>query len=206
MDSAAQEQRDQEVDQVRHRRRVVVLLATASLAGLGVYYGRSEFISIAGESAPRFSMQAEPRRLPNLMFADGDGRAMSLEQLRGKVVLLNIWATWCTPCRKEMPSLDRLQRQLGSREFEVVALSIDKGASGVALVKAFYKSVGVTSLRIYHDPEGAVGFDLGVIGVPATLLIDKEGRELGRVNGAAAWDSRESIALLERYTGRKENR
>ena len=183
----------------KRQRRVIALLTILASVGIALYYGLRGLVPVGKGAAPTFAFLTEPRRLPSIAFVDATGRTLSLEQFRGKVVLLNIWATWCTPCRQEMPSLDRLQEQLGGNDFEVVALSIDKGDKGMELVKSFYASLGVSRLRVYHDPEGAAGFDLGVMGVPATLLLDREGREIGRMSGAAEWDSPESVALMRRY-------
>ena len=183
-----------------HRRPGALLLLIALVAGAAAfqYVGRNA----AGDHGPlRFVVQAEPRPLPPLAFVDGDGKAVDLAQRRGKVVLLNIWATWCAPCRREMPSLDRLQASLGGDGFEVVALSIDQGAGGLAAVKAFYAELGLRHLRVYHDAAGQSGFELGVAGVPATFLVDREGREIGRLVGPAEWDGAEAVSLIRRHLG-----
>ena len=146
-----------------------------------------------------FAINSQPRVLPVVRFADEKGRAVTLQDLRGKVVLLNIWATWCVPCRKEMPALDRLQARLGSSNFVVIALSIDRG--GTSVVRAFYDEVGIRALRIYVDKTGDAATDLGVVGIPVTLLIDRESREIGRKIGPAEWDSPEVVALIQDYLG-----
>lgn len=184
----------------------ILLLAGALIAFTLLYQGLKGNTPASGDAPPRFTVLAEPRRLPTIVFVDGAGQSIGLEHFRGKVVLLNIWATWCPPCRKEMPSLDRLQARLGSKDFEVVALSIDKGEKSVEAVKSFYSSLRLGHLQIYNDPEGAAGFDLGVVGVPATLLLDREGREIGRMSGAAAWDSPEAIAAISRHIGAPASR
>jgi thiol-disulfide isomerase/thioredoxin len=179
------------------RRRAPLLLLVALVAGAALfqYLGRG-----AGSDGPlRFVVQAEPRALPALRFVDGDGKAMDLSRQRGKVVLLNIWATWCAPCRREMPSLDRLQAALGSDRFEVVALSIDLGPGGLGAARAFYGELGLRHLRLYNDPEGQAGFALGVAGVPATFLVDADGREIGRLVGPAEWDGAEAQSLIRRH-------
>lgn len=142
------------------------------------------------------SVLDQPRPVPEIRFADEGGRDLTLADFRGKVVLLNIWATWCIPCRKEMPALDRLQGRLGGKEFQVVALSIDRG--GVAPVKPFYQELGLKNLAIYVDPSGNGSRALAVPGVPTTLLIDREGREIARKMGAAEWDGPEMAGLIER--------
>lgn len=136
----------------------------------------------------------EPRALPRLQFVDGDGATLTLADFGGRVVLLNIWATWCVPCRKEMPTLERLQEKLGGSQFEVVALSIDAG--GVSAVQTFYNENGIHHLAVYMDPSGKIARDLEIIGVPTTLLIDRDGRELARLIGPAVWDSPEIVGVI----------
>ena len=144
-----------------------------------------------------FVINSQPRALPVVRFADGNGRAMTLQDFRGKIVLLNIWATWCVPCREEMPTLDRLQAKLGGPDFEVVALSIDRG--GPFVVSTFYSEIGIRALRIYVDKTGEASANLGVAGIPTTLLIDRESREIGRKIGPAAWDSPEVVKVIQGY-------
>jgi thiol-disulfide isomerase/thioredoxin len=138
-----------------------------------------------------------PRPVANVRFADAKGRMRDLASFHGKVVLLNIWATWCGPCRQEMPTLDRLQATLGGKDFEVVALSIDRG--GQAAVSSFFDETDVRTLAIYVDATTEAQARLGIIGVPTTLLLDRQGREVGRVTGPAQWDSPEVIDTIKRY-------
>ena len=153
----------------------------------------------AAPSPASFDFQPldQPRELPDLHFVDGTGRAASLADFRGRLVLLNLWATWCVPCRREMPALDRLQAKLGGAEFIVLPLSIDRG--GLPPVKRFYEELGLAALGVFVDQSGAATGKLATTGVPTTLLIDREGREIGRLLGAAEWDSPEAIALIRRY-------
>jgi len=144
-----------------------------------------------------FNILPQPRALPMLRFTDEKERAMTLQDFRGRFLLLNVWATWCVPCRKEMPTLDRLQINLGGADFEVIALSIDQG--GTSVVRPFYDEIGVRNLRIYIDKSGDAMSGLGIAAIPATLLIDREGREIGRKIGPAEWDSPEIIALIRAY-------
>ena len=144
-----------------------------------------------------FTPLDEPRLLPELRFVDGEGRARSIAGFRGRLVLLNIWATWCGPCRREMPTLDRLQARLGGPDFEVVALSIDR--QGVPVVKEFYRELGLETLGIYVDKSGRASRDLNVLSLPTTVLIDQRGREIGRVIGPAEWDSLEVVKLVRRH-------
>jgi thiol-disulfide isomerase/thioredoxin len=137
---------------------------------------------------------SEPKPAPELSFFDGEGNALSLEDFRGKVVVLNLWATWCAPCRHEMPSLDRLQATLGEEGLQVLPLSLDRGE--VSQIQAFYDEVGLPTLGIYHDPEAAAGRAFGAYGLPTTIVIDREGREIGRLLGPAEWDSEAAMALI----------
>ncbi|MFK0690802.1 TlpA disulfide reductase family protein [Mesorhizobium sp. IMUNJ 23033] len=129
-----------------------------------------------------------------ISFTDGASQPKTLASFSGKVVLLNIWATWCAPCRKEMPTLDRLQEKLGGRDFEVVALSMDR--AGPDIVKKFYAETGVTHLALNIDSSAKAMFTLGAVGLPMTLLIDREGKEIGRLIGPAEWDSRDMVDFI----------
>jgi thiol-disulfide isomerase/thioredoxin len=144
----------------------------------------------------RFSFLHKPRALPEIRFADGEGRSLSLGDFRGRPILLNIWATWCVPCREEMPALNRLQDELEARLL-VLPLSIDR--QGAPVVKQFYEELGLKALGVYVDPAGKAPRDLNTVEVPTTLLIDRDGREIGRKIGAAEWDSPASIALIYQH-------
>ena len=146
-----------------------------------------------GEMAA-FVFKKQPEALPEFTFLDGTGKERTLKDWRGKVVLLNLWATWCVPCRKEMPGLDRLQATLGSDKFEVVAISADR--TGLDGARKFLASVKSEKLGLYADPTVRITSTLKAIGMPATLLIDREGREIGRLTGPAEWDSPEAKALI----------
>jgi thiol-disulfide isomerase/thioredoxin len=128
-------------------------------------------------------------------FNGPDGKAMTISAFKGRVVLLNLWATWCAPCRKEMPDLNALQQELGSDQFEVVALSVDRGSPEKA--QKFLAEVGANALKFYHDPTAQAGFSLMAIGMPSTLLFDREGREIGRLVGPAKWDSQDAKNLIQ---------
>lgn len=137
-----------------------------------------------------------PRPIAAFPFVDAQGRALSLGDFRNRIVLLNIWATWCGPCTEEMPMLDRLQKKLGSADFEVVALSIDR--AGLSVVQPFFDRVGITHLWPYMDTSGFAQNMFATSGIPLTLLIDRDGNEIGRKRGSAQWDD-PKIADLIRY-------
>ena len=177
---------------------------TAFLAGVFLLVAAAP-LTHAQEPPKNFVLHPTPKPIPAVSFDDDQGRPRSLADFRGKVVLLNIWATWCPPCRREMPSLDRLQSKLGGPDFEVAALSIDR--AGIEVVRRFYAEIGIRNLAIYIDSSGKASRELGTVGVPSTLLIDREGRELGRLAGAAEWDAPEMVAFIGRVvSGIKETR
>ena len=142
-----------------------------------------------------FVMHDAPQPVATVAFDDAQGRSRTLADFKGKVVLLNIWATWCIPCRKEMPALDRLQGAMGGPDFEVVPVSIDRG--GIEKVRAFYGEIGVRHLAMYMDVSGQAQRALGAVGLPTTLVIDRAGQEVGRVIGPAEWDSSEIADILK---------
>ena len=149
-----------------------------------------------------FPRASAPKAVPDLQLEDAQGRKRALADFRGKVVLLNIWATWCAPCREEMPALDRLQAALGGPGFHVVALSVDQ--QGPEIAQRFFKEIGVKSLEFYIDRSARAAFHLNAPGLPVTLLIDRQGREIGRKLGAAKWDSPEVVEDLRRRVTRAE--
>ncbi|RJG14226.1 TlpA family protein disulfide reductase [Pseudomonas cavernicola] len=150
----------------------------------------------AAETSTRagLTIWPEPKPVPEVKFVDGEGSPHTLTDFKGKVVLLNVWATWCGPCRQEMPTLDRLQAQLGGADFQVLALSIDD--AGTEVVRDFYREIGIQHLKLYIDDSAQAIQSLNAFGLPITLLLDRQGREVGRKLGAAEWDSPEVIEYL----------
>lgn len=142
-----------------------------------------------------FVYKGAPEPVPAFPFFDVQQQTKTIEAFKGKVVLLNLWATWCTPCREEMPSLDRLQKEMGSDKFEVVAVSVDK--NGFDKAREFLKGINVQSLAYYADPTSRAALQVKAIGMPATLLVDAQGREIGRLMGPAEWDSPDAKRLIE---------
>ena len=138
-----------------------------------------------------------PQDIPEVRFVTEDGTRKTLDAFHGKVILLNIWATWCPPCVKEIPTLDALQVDLGSAKFEVVTLSIDTG--GVPVVRRFFDKFGLKHLTISVDPTQLSFTNLRIAGLPATLLINSDGKEIGRLIGPAAWNAPDMEAFLKGY-------
>jgi thiol-disulfide isomerase/thioredoxin len=203
----------------KKRLAVVVAGGIAGVAvGLAAVYGIGRFLrnapdaacAPAVELAKRIAPLARgeiaalvpaerPLRLPDLAFRDGTGRERHLSEWRGRTVLLNLWATWCVPCRKEMPALDALQGKLGGEDFQVVAVNIDTRDPDKP--KTFLKDLGVKHLAYYADPSAKVFQDLKAIGrafgMPTTLLVDPRGCEIGTIAGPAEWASDDAIKLIQ---------
>jgi thiol-disulfide isomerase/thioredoxin len=148
------------------------------------------------------TMASKPLQMPDLAFRDGNGAEKKLSDWKGKTVLLNLWATWCVPCRKEMPALDRLEGKLGSDKFAVVAVNIDTRDADKP--KAFLKDANLTHLGNYHDAKAKVFQDLKSIGLalgmPTSVLIDGQGCQIGHMAGPAEWDSADAIKLISAAT------
>jgi thiol-disulfide isomerase/thioredoxin len=156
---------------------------------------------VHGEVAA-LTMATAPLRLPDLAFEDSDGKPRKLSDWRGRTVLVNLWATWCVPCRREMPALDRLQTRLGGKNFEVVAINID--TRDPEKPRSFLKEANLTRLGYFSDPKAKVFQDLKAIGralgMPTSVLIDSQGCEIGTIAGPAEWDSDDAVKLIAAAT------
>lgn len=135
-----------------------------------------------------------PKDVSEKPFITEDNGEATLQTYAGKIVLLNFWATWCAPCRHEMPMLSELQTQLGSDHFEVVTLAT--GRNMVPAMENFFDEIGVSNLPLHRDPKSAVARDMGVLGLPATVLLDREGKEIARLHGDADWSSESARAIV----------
>ena len=151
---------------------------------------------------PLMQLHDTARDLPPLSFVDGDGQEMTLADLQGRVILLNVWATWCVPCREEMPMLDALQGRLGGPDFQVLPLSLDR--AGLDVVQRFYDEIKIQNLGMYLSDQRQTMPALGVLGLPTTLLIDRDGREIARLVGPAEWDSPAIISQLEAILAKQD--
>jgi thiol-disulfide isomerase/thioredoxin len=194
-------------DPKRNRNSLIYVALLAAIAGgIGVYMSADAPRKVVAESRGgyrdlaigpmvAFLVKADRPNVPDLAFKDSSGTDIKLSKWQGRVVLLNLWATWCAPCRKEMPTLNDVQEQLGSKDFEVVALSVDR--KGLEASSAFLKETEANSLGLYVDETTKSLDDLQALGLPVTVLIDRKGREIGRLLGPAEWNSAEAIALMK---------
>jgi thiol-disulfide isomerase/thioredoxin len=154
--------------------------------------------AIRGEVAAMLPADA-PQSLADLSFNGPEGEALTVADFSGKTLLINLWATWCAPCRNEMPALDALQREMGSEDFEVVAVNIDRGDD--TKPKAFLEETGIQSLAYYRDSTTGIFNALKArglaLGLPVTLLVDEEGCLLAHMNGPAEWASDDAKKLIQ---------
>jgi thiol-disulfide isomerase/thioredoxin len=165
-----------------------------------------EAVETAGKMKPlvhgevaAVALNEKPMRVPDLMFHDASGKAVKLSDFRGRTLLVNLWATWCVPCRKEMPALDALMGKLGGPDFAIVAINID--SRDPEKPKKFLAEIGAKNLAYYEDPSGNVFQDLKrvgrALGLPTTLIVDKKGCEIGHIAGPAEWASEDAIKLVK---------
>ena len=156
---------------------------------------------VHGEVAA-LTVATKPLKLPDLTFEDADGKPRKLSDWRGRTVLVNLWATWCVPCRKEMPALDRLQGKLGGKDFEVVAINID--TRDPEKPRNFLKAANLTALSYFSDQKAKSFQDLKAIGralgMPTSVLVDGHGCEIATIAGPAEWDSDDAIKLIAAAT------
>lgn len=163
------------------------LLYTALLFGANAAFAAPDWQSARMGGLDKLIVAENPAPVSAVTFTDRDGDEHSLADWQGKVVLLNFWATWCAPCREEMPALDALQAALGGDDFEVVTIAT--GRNAVDRIDAFFTEIGVENLPVLLDPRQQVARDMGVMGLPVTVLIDREGNEVARYLGDADWAS-----------------
>ena len=200
------------------RLAVVVAGGIAGVAvGLAAVYGIGTFLRNAGDAACRpavelakriaplargevaaLAVAETPLRVPDVAFRDAGGAQRHLADWRGRTVLFNLWATWCVPCRKEIPALDTLEAKLGVPSFEVVTVNIDTRDPDKP--RTWLKEVGIGRLAYYADPSAKVFQDLKVAGraagMPTTLLVDPSGCEIGTLAGPAEWASEDAVKLI----------
>lgn len=162
------------------------LLYTALVIGANTAFaGEVDWTAAKAAGLEKLVPSTDAPALPETTFTDPDGGTHSFADYEGKVLLVNFWATWCAPCRKEMPSLDMLQSELGGDDFQV--LTIATGRNAPSRIDAFYAETGVKNLPVLLDPKQQLARDMGVLGLPVSVLIDREGHEVARLLGDAEW-------------------
>lgn len=197
---------------------IVILAVLAGVYGIGGWRGNpaaaacAPAVATASRIAPlaqgevaALAVTRTPYLVPDLVFKDAQGHARKLSEWRGRTVLLNLWATWCVPCRKEMPALDALEQKLGGPSFAVVAVNID--TRDPEKPRAWLKEIGINRLGYYADPTARVFQDLKTVGrapgMPTTLLLDPSGCEIGAMAGPAEWASEDAVKLISAALARQ---
>jgi len=177
------------------------VLAIAAILGLVLAQGAAAAELPRLGEMQKFSVSAERKPAATAEFLDPKDQPVTLEAFRGKVVLLNLWATWCIPCREEMPALDRLQALRGGKDFTVLAVAQDR--AGRAKVEKFLSDIGAAKIAPYLDTSMKSGRAWGSIGLPTTILLDRQGREVGRLVGIAHWDHPDALKLIDAVIAEK---
>ena len=171
-----------------------LLTFTGLVAGTSTAFSENLSTLLTGEMQ-NFAPYETPRAFKGFTFLNADGEVEQISDYRGKVVLVNFWATWCGPCKREMPSLDRLQGDLGGDDFTVLAVGQD--LQGMEKVEKFFKKRGIQNLAILNDKTLKSGRNAGVFGLPASILLNANGEEVGRLIGPAEWDAPEAKFLIK---------
>lgn len=175
-----------------------VLLYTALVLGANAASAAEVDWDAAKAGLPKLVQSSDPAPVGTTEFTDPDGGTHSLADYQGQIVLLNFWATWCAPCREEMPALDELQTELGGDDFQVVTIAT--GRNAVPKIHDFFDEVGVTSLPILLDPRQQLAREMGVVGLPVSVLIDRDGNEIARLMGDDDWASDPAKELIRQLS------
>jgi len=183
------------------------VLYTALALGANTAWGQSALPDPAKLEAlkhgdmEKLVLSVRPTEVPDGVLVDDKDAEHHLSDWRGKYIVVNFWATWCAPCRKELGSLDRLEGAMGGERFAV--LTIATGPNPLPAIQKFYQTEGIAHLPILRDPTQALARPMGVLALPVSVLIDPEGREIGRLVGDAEWDGPDAKALLAEMTTEK---
>ena len=155
---------------------------------------RTSLLEMREGNMRKLKIQTEPQAAVRATFTTPDGATLSLADSNGKIRLVNFWATWCFPCREEMPTLDALQKNLGGDDFEV--LTIATGFNNLDGIERFLEQAEITALPILLDPDSSLGAEFGAIGLPLTVILDRDGQEIARLTGGAGWNSESALNII----------
>ncbi|MEP5153102.1 TlpA disulfide reductase family protein [Planktotalea sp.] len=183
------------------RKRIAAILYTALLMGANLAHADlSEIAAMRDGDMKKLNFHSEAKPVSTQSYLKDDGSEGLLSDHQGKVVLLNFWATWCAPCRHEMPMLSELQTELGGDNFEVVTLATGRNAPPA--MKKFFAQIGVDNLPLHRDPKQKIARDMGVLGLPITVILNEDGQEIARLRGDADWSSENAKAILNAVIAR----
>lgn len=174
---------------------VAAMMYTALLMGANVAHAdMSTFSEMRSGDMLKLNFHTEPKPVSEQPYIKDDGSNGSLADHQGKIILLNFWATWCAPCRKEMPMLSELQTELGGDAFEVVTLATGRNAPPA--MKKFFDDININNLPLHRDPKQKIARDMAVLGLPITVILNTEGLEIARLRGDADWSSDNAKEIL----------
>ena len=179
-----------------------VLYVALSVGAIPVHAGTlspAELRDMRAGEMRKLAVHKQPADMPRVEIEDMQGNARRLDEFRGKYVLLNFWATWCAPCRAEMPSLAALQEQMGSDRFQVLLVAV--GHNPKPAITRFFKDIKVTNLTTLRDPGQRLSGQAAVFGLPTTVILDPDGKEIARMVGDANWSSPEALSLIKGLLG-----
>jgi thiol-disulfide isomerase/thioredoxin len=174
--------------------RLAVIYTALALGANAAIAGNAELEALREGTLKKLVFTSAPTAVSDAIFVDPDGAEYQLSDWQGKYALVNFWATWCAPCRKEMPELDALQAEFGGDAFEVVTIAT--GRNAIPAIERFFAEVNVTHLPILLDPKQALARDMAVLGLPITVLLNPEGQEIARLRGDADWHSDSARAII----------
>ncbi len=179
------------------------VLYTALVLGANAALGDTADLEALRDGTMKKLIFSDPAEVSDTTFTDPDGGEFRLADFQGKYVLVNFWATWCAPCRKEMPMLSELQTEFGGDTFEVVTIAT--GRNELAGIRRFFGEIGVENLPLYLDPKQALARDMAVLGLPITVILDPEGFEIARMRGDAEWNSESGKAIIRALTSSSDS-
>lgn len=176
---------------MRHLLTAVLYTALCLGANAGT---AADIAALRDGSMLKLAVHESPAEAPATSFTDAEGGEHSFADWKGKVVLVNFWATWCAPCRKELPALDAMNRDLGGDDFAVITIAT--GRNPQPAITRLFDEVGVKTLPVYLDPKLQLSREMGVLGLPVSILLNRDGQEIARMSGDAEWDSESARAIV----------
>jgi thiol-disulfide isomerase/thioredoxin len=177
-----------------HRIYRIVLYTALALGANAAVASDATLEALRVGDMKKLNLHSAPKPVSDVPFLTEDGSEMDLQAYQGKTILVNFWATWCAPCRKEMPSLAALQDEFGGDDFAVVTIAT--GRNPPPAMKKFFAEAGVTNLPLHRDPKQALARQMAVLGLPVTMVLNERGEEIGRLIGDADWHSDEARAMI----------
>lgn len=180
-------------------RLILAVLYTALALSANAAHADVAAAKAARDGTMKKLLFSDPVVVSDIAFTDPEGGEFRLQDFAGKHVVVNFWATWCAPCRKEMPMLSALQDEFGGETFEVITIAT--GRNSIPGIRKFLEEVGVDNLPLYLDPKSKLGREMGVLGLPITVILDPKGREIARMRGDAEWNSDSAKAVVRSLIG-----